>query len=364
VLVKPASTEEVSTTVRFAVECGIPFTVGVKGYSTNSLSSAKSVLIDLSRMRNITVDPARRTVLYGGGCTWADVDNALWEHGLATPSGTTGLTCVTDMISGGGCGMMSGRHGLSIDCLQSVRMVLANGSIVTINEREMADLFCGADSSIANLGIATEFTSRAFPQSTVWGGRLVYPLDSIPDLVAFANEFSTKTDGDQFMVLALGFGPSPSRIPLAIVHVFYNGPTADAKGFFAPLLSIDKGPMFNTTAAMPYPGVNAFRVMACGGKQRWLLDRVDIGLPIDVRIVQRVAKTFFGYTTTHGGMRCSVVNFELGSRRTPLSVPAGAAAFGVRQDRANAVILIDWADKCQDDEIQQFRHQVLEDIQR
>ena len=121
------------------------------------------MVIDLTRMRNVSVDTAARTVTYGGGCVFGDVDSALAAHGLATVGGLYNKTGVGGLVLGGGHGFLTARHGLAIDNLLSVEMVHAVGSVVEVSEGQKPDLFWAVRGAGAQFGIVTRFTSRAHP---------------------------------------------------------------------------------------------------------------------------------------------------------------------------------------------------------
>ncbi|KAJ4176605.1 hypothetical protein NW755_014325 [Fusarium falciforme] len=143
-------------------------------------------------MRNVSVDLAARTVTYEGGCLFGDVDSALAAHGLATVGGLYNQTGVGGLVLGGGHGFLTARHGLAIDNLVSVEMVLADGSIVEVSETQKPDLFWAVRGAGAQFGIVTRFTSRAHPQGNVWGGALLFTLDKVPELIAFATAFANR----------------------------------------------------------------------------------------------------------------------------------------------------------------------------
>src|ERR1700757_391656 len=113
------------------------------------------LVIDLSRMKGIRVNPSDRTVRVEAGCVWGDVDHATHPFGLATPSGFISTTGVAGLTLGGGIGYLSRRYGLTIDNLLSVDMVLADGSFVTANSKENPDLFWALRGGDGNFGVVT-----------------------------------------------------------------------------------------------------------------------------------------------------------------------------------------------------------------
>src|SRR5215469_13477954 len=135
------------------------------------------LVIDLSRMRGIRVDPATATVRVEGGCVWGDVDHATHPFGLAVPCGFIASTGVGGLTLGGGIGYLARKYGLTIDNLLSVDMVLADGRFVTANSRENSDLFWAVRGGGGNFGVVTSFEFRQHPVSTVQFGPTFWPLE-------------------------------------------------------------------------------------------------------------------------------------------------------------------------------------------
>lgn len=192
VVVRPTSASEVSVALRYAIDHSVlPLAICGGGHSTSGDSSSDGgMVIDLFRMRSTVVDPHRQSITFGGGCTWEDVNGALWEHGLGTVSGVVADTGVGGLILGGGYGYLTGRRGLALDCLLECEVVLANGEVVTANKNENADLFWALRGAGPNFGIVTSFTSQAFPQGDCWAGFLAYPPEKLGELIEFGNLFS------------------------------------------------------------------------------------------------------------------------------------------------------------------------------
>ena len=153
-----ASVEDVVACVRFAGEAGLEVAVRGGGHNAGGLGVWDDALvIDLSPMRNVVVDPAGHSVQVGGGCTWSDVDGATGEHGMATPSGFLSSTGVGGLTLGGGIGYLTRRFGLTIDNLLSAQVVLADGSVVTTSGQEEPDLFWALRGGGGNFGVVTSF---------------------------------------------------------------------------------------------------------------------------------------------------------------------------------------------------------------
>ena len=147
------------------------------------------LVIDLSRMKGIRVDPAARTVRVEAGCVWGDVDHATHAFGMATPCGFISTTGVAGLTLGGGIGYLTRQYGLTIDNLLSVDMVLADGSFVTANASENADLFWAVRGGGGNFGVVTSFEFRLQPVSMVNFGPTFWPLEQAADVLRAYRKF-------------------------------------------------------------------------------------------------------------------------------------------------------------------------------
>jgi FAD/FMN-containing dehydrogenase len=192
VIVCPRNAFEVRIALRYATQHKVfPLAVCGGGHSTGGDNcSDGGMVIDLRRICSTLVNTESQTITFGGGCTWEDVNGALWHHELATVSGTVGDTGVGGLILGGGYGYLSGSCGLALDCLLSCEVVLANGDIVTASREESPDLFWALRGAGPNFGIVTHFTSQAFVQGESWAGFLGYAPDKLPAVIEFGNRLS------------------------------------------------------------------------------------------------------------------------------------------------------------------------------
>ena len=162
------------------------------GHSGPGLSSCDGgLVIDLSRMRGVRVNPAARTAQVAGGCVWGDVDHATHPFGQAVPSGFISSTGVGGLTLGGGIGYLSRSCGLTIDNLLSVEMVLADGSFVTADEERNADLFWAVRGGGGNFGVVTSFTFHTHPVHTVTAGPMFWPVEDAPEVMRRYEEFIT-----------------------------------------------------------------------------------------------------------------------------------------------------------------------------
>ena len=181
---------DVITSVNFARDQHLTVAVRGGGHSGPGLGTCDDgLVIDLSGMKGIRVHPLARTVQVDGGCTWGDVDHATHPFGLATPSGFISTTGVGGLTLGGGIGYLARTHGLTIDNLVAVDLVLADGSFITANAREHADVFWAVRGGGGNFGVVTSFLFQLHPISTVYGGPMLWPLEQAADLLKFWRDF-------------------------------------------------------------------------------------------------------------------------------------------------------------------------------
>jgi FAD/FMN-containing dehydrogenase len=195
-----ASSDDVIQAVNFARAANL--LVAVRGTGHNVAGFAvcdDGLMIDLSRMKTITVDPERRTVRAQGGCTWGEVNDALQPYELAATGGFVSVTGVGGLTLGGGLGWLVRKHGLALDNLLSAEVVLADGRLVTASARENDDLFWAIRGGGGNFGVVTAFEFQVHPAGTVLAGIVLHPATAAAaairrwrDLEAAAPDESTQ----------------------------------------------------------------------------------------------------------------------------------------------------------------------------
>lgn len=168
---------DVIAAVRFGVDRKMTIAIRGGGHSGAGLGTCDDgLVIDLSSMKGIRVDPSGKTVRVEGGCVWGDVDHATHAFGMAVPSGFVSSTGVGGLTLGGGIGYLTRRYGLTIDNLLSVDMVLADGSFVTASSKKNPDLFWAVRGGGGNFGVVTSFEFRLRPVNTVQFGPTFWPV--------------------------------------------------------------------------------------------------------------------------------------------------------------------------------------------
>src|ERR1700678_4158543 len=185
-----ADAGDVAKVVAFAVDHDLLLAVRGGAHNGGGLGTCEDgVVLDLSGLKGVQVDPGARTARVGGGCTWGEVDAATHEHGLATPSGIISTTGVGGLTLGGGLGHLTRRFGLTIDSLIGADVVLADGSQVHASADEHPELFWALRGGGGNFGVVTSFRFRAHPVSTVLAGPTFWPLEQTAEVMRFYREF-------------------------------------------------------------------------------------------------------------------------------------------------------------------------------
>jgi FAD/FMN-containing dehydrogenase len=180
---------DIQTCIQFARTEGLTVSVRGGGHSGAGLAVADDALvIDLSPMNSVTVDPKNREVTAGGGATLREVDAAAGEHGLSVPCGIIGSTGVGGLTLGGGIGYLSRQAGLTIDNLLSAAVTLADGSRVTASATENEDLFWAIRGGGGNFGVVSSFRFKAQEVPSILGGPVIYSLDSMGDVLRWYRE--------------------------------------------------------------------------------------------------------------------------------------------------------------------------------
>jgi FAD/FMN-containing dehydrogenase len=235
-----AGVADVVAAVSFARTQGLTLSVRGGGHNGPGLGTCDDgLVIDLSRMKGIQVDPDNRTVRVEGGCVWGEVDQATHPHGLATPSGFIASTGVGGLTLGGGTGYLSRTHGLTIDNLLGVEMVLADSSVVTANAEEHPDLFWAVRGGGGNFGVVAAFTYRLHPISTVYGGPMMWPIEQGEEALKFWRDFIMDAPEDINGWFGFTFVPPAPPFPeefhlkkMCAIVWCYTGPMEQAEERF------------------------------------------------------------------------------------------------------------------------------------
>lgn len=259
-IVRCANAADVAEAVTFAREFEMEVAVRSGGHSVAGYSSvADSMVIDLSQMKALAIDPVQSTARLEAGLTWGEVAEAAQAYGLALTSGDTATVGVGGLLLGGGIGWMVRKHGLALDHLRAVELVTADGQIVRASADENADLFWGVRGGGGNFGIATAFEVSLHPAGMIIGGAVVYDASNAEDILKAYTQYAlTAPDELSTITMVMAAPPAPfippamHGKPVVIIMVCYAGDLAEGQRVVAPLRALGT-PVADIIAPMPYP---------------------------------------------------------------------------------------------------------------
>jgi len=260
IIVRCRDVADVVYAVRFTRENNLPVAVRGGGHNGAGLGTCNDgLVIELSGLKSVRVNTENNTVRVGGGNLWGEVDHATHAFGLAIPAGIISTTGVGGLTLGGGLGYLSRKYGLTIDNLLEADMVLADGSVATVNEKQNADLFWAIRGGGGNFGIVTSFLFQAHPVKNVYAGPTLWPIEKTDEIMEWYHEFLNNSSDDLNGFIATLEIPGPPFPPQLHHRKFcgivwcYLGDATKAEEVFKPVLS--KNPEFHHLGTMPYPAL-------------------------------------------------------------------------------------------------------------
>jgi hypothetical protein len=351
-----ADADDVATAVGFARNHGLLLAVRGGGHNGAGLGTCDDgVVIDLSLLKDVEVDPGNKTVRVGGGCVWSEVDAATNEHGLATPSGIISTTGVGGLTLGGGLGHLTRKYGLTIDNLLEAELVLASGERVRASSGENPDLFWAIRGGGGNFGVVTSFTFRLHEVGTVIGGPTFWPVEQGTEILSAYREFLPSAPRELNGFFAFHTVPPGPPFPEEIhmrkvcgVVWCYVGAEQDAAAAMAPLLDAVPAPLMHGVAPMPHPMLQgAFDALYPKGEQwYWRADFVNEISDEAVAIHQRFGEAMPTLKSTMHMYPINGAAHDVGATDTPWSYREanwGSVFAGVDPDPANVGVVRDWS---------------------
>ncbi len=350
-----ANVADVIAAVTFARDQGLPLAIRSGGHSGAGLGSVDDgLVIDLSLMNGVRVDPEARTARVEAGARLGDLHHATHAFGLATPSGIISSTGVGGITLGGGLGYLTRRYGLAIDNLLEADVVLAEGSFVTASEEENPDLFWALRGGGGNFGVVTSFLFRMHPIETVYAGPMLWPLERSEEVLRWYREFSPQAPDDLYGFFAFLTVPSVAPFPeslwgqkMCCILWCFTGALDRADDVFAPLRTRFGPPALDWVAPIAHPALQSMfdGLYPPGDQWYWRADFFeeisDEAVAIHVRYAQELP-------TWQSSMHLYPVDGAAG--RVPKEATAwnyrnakwGMVIVGVSPDPADNERLIDW----------------------
>jgi FAD/FMN-containing dehydrogenase len=262
IIIRCVDVADVMASVKFAKAENLLVAVRSGGHNGGGLGICDNgMVIDLSGIKYIRINPDDKTVRVGGGNTLGEVDHATHAFGLAVPAGIVSTTGIGGLTLGGGIGYLSRKYGLTIDNLLEADMVLADGSFVTVNEKQHPDLFWAIRGGGGNFGIVTSFLFQAHDVDMVYGGPTLWPVEKIEEIMPWFQDFLEKAPEELNGFIATLEIPGPP-FPESLHHKkfcgivwCYSGDLEKAEEIFKPIRS--KQPVFEHVGPIPYPAMQS-----------------------------------------------------------------------------------------------------------
>jgi len=250
-------TADVQAAVRFARERGLE--IAVRGGGHNVAGNAVcdgGLMIDLSAMRGVHVDPRARRARAQGGATWGNYNRETQLYGLASTGGVVSTTGVGGLTLGGGLGWLMGKHGMAVDCLRAVELVTASGEVVRASADEHSDLFWAVRGGGGNFGVATWLEYELYPVGPmVLGGLVAHPFTEARDVLRFYRDFTQSLPDDLTAFAGLLHAADGSGAQIAAIMVCHAGSLEAGAAAVAPVKRFGS-PVMDVIGPMPYSAVN------------------------------------------------------------------------------------------------------------
>ena len=248
-------TADVITAVTFARDNNLLTAVRGGGHNVGGRALCdEGIVIDLSRMRGVSVDPHDRVVRVQGGATLGDLDRETHAFGLAVPCGVVPKTGIAGLTLGGGVGWLIRKYGMTIDNLVSCQVVNAHGKVLTASATENDDLFWALRGGGGNFGVVTSLVFRAHSVHTIIGGLVLYPRPAATDVIRNFRDYIESAPDEITAYAALLHAPDGT--PMVGVAVCYCGDPEEGDRVLRPLRGFGT-PLVDTVAAIPFPAMQS-----------------------------------------------------------------------------------------------------------
>jgi len=335
-IVQCAGVADVMAAVRFAADHELPIAVRGGGHNVAGTAVADGALVvDLSRMKGVRIDPVSRTAWVEGGVTWAELDHETQAFGLATTGGTVSMTGVGGLTLGGGIGWLMRAHGLACDNLLAADVVTVDGQLRTASATEHADLFWGLRGGGGNFGVVTAFTFRLHPvPSTIMAGPIFYPLAAGRDVLRMYRDVAPTLPDEA--ICHFGMLTSPEGVQMVALLPAYIGSLEDGAEALKPLRGFGS-PAADLLGPMPYQAVQQMfdAGFPSGVRNYW---KAGLLQSLDDEAIDGLIERFAGTPSPRNLVLIEQLGAAVGRQA------AGDTAFAHRSAPYNAIIAAAWDD--------------------
>jgi FAD/FMN-containing dehydrogenase len=333
-IVRPTSISDVIQTVRFAREQGIAASVRGGGHSVAGKAVADGVMmIDLSLMREVQVDPGKQTALVQGGATWGEFDRRSEEFGLATTGGVISSTGVCGLTLGGGIGWLMGKHGLSCDNVVSADLVNADGNHLSVSATENEDLFWAIRGGGGNFGIVSALEFRLHQLPFVHGGVMLYPRPVAVDLLRQYRDLTLNAPDELTAYAALLVGHGHPMAAIALCHCGSEDEGAAASKRF----QLSTPPVADMTGKKKYTEIQTMLDFSAPAGQHYYFK-----CPFLRDLTDDAIQTIVDFAETMPSEQTQIVIEHMHGAASRVSV--AQTAFGLRRVHYSINIMPSWTD--------------------
>lgn len=347
VVIMPSDVADIQAALLWAQKHSVDLAIKGGGHSVAGTSSSQGgLVIDLSHLKNVSVDTTAKTVTVQGGATWKEVDEAAGVHGLAVVGGTVNHTGVGGLTLGGGYGWLSGLYGLTIDNLLSARVVLADGRLVTASATENPDLLWGLKGAGYNFGVVVEFTYQAHDQKNpVFAGIISFQPDQLEFVIEQLNATLLSPDPRAGVMCFLAQPPG-APVPMINVLCYYNGTWEEGEKRYSGLLALK--PVVNTLNMIPYSLLNSLQnpMATYGGRKSF--KGVFYQPPLEPQFVRNIMDDLTAKIQEDEDLKASALILEFFDMRKVCEASSTLTAFASRNTTQNGIICLRWSDSSKD----------------
>jgi FAD/FMN-containing dehydrogenase len=312
--------------------------VSVRGGGHNITGNAVcegGLMIDLSPMKSVRVDPGKRSARAEAGLTWGEYNRETQAFGLASTGGVVSTTGIAGLTLGGGLGWLMGKHGLSCDNLLSADLVTAEGKFLAVSADEHPDLFWGLRGGGGNFGVVTSFEYKLHPVRPVLAGMVLHPMAKAREALGFYRDYARSCPDEALAAAALM--TSPEGAPVVAIIVAYIGDLAAGESVVAPVRKFGS-PLLDTIAPTSYVQLNTLfdAAVPYGGVSRYWKSSFlkELGDDLIEILIERSARMLSPMSM--------VLFFHL--HGAAARVDRNATAFGLRQDQWDYDVISQWTD--------------------
>ncbi len=255
-IVRCRGTADVADAVKFARKHGLDIAVRGGGHNVAGLAVCEGgLMIDLSLMKGIQVDPAIRRVRAQAGVTWRELNRETQAHGLAVTGGVVSTTGIAGLTLGGGIGWLMGKHGLALDNLLAAEIVTASAEIVMASGKQNPDLFWALRGGGGNFGVVTWFEYQLHPVGQVTSGLVAHPFDKARDVLRLYRDATRSLPDELTLFSALLHAPDGSGAKLAAIVASHSGPLSEGEAALQPIKKFGK-PLMDVIGPTSYEATN------------------------------------------------------------------------------------------------------------